>query len=281
MKSVGLIGLGNVGSYYVRVLLEAGYSLTVLDIDSQKQETSVRQGATPGNNPAEVARSADFIILALSTDEAVASVMEDEDGVLSVLKAGQVVIDTSTSRPKTAVRLEKLCEEKGAFFIDAPFTWRGPGRTQIMIVGGKADSFKRAEEMLKCLSYKYRLFGPIGTGQIVKLINQGVLAGQLAIYAEAVELTKKYGLDPKLLKEYLMFNLEEGLFSEDYRDHGELVLMYKDLGYLLEMAHDYCANIPVSILAHEIFKATTAYGKPDWNHPSIKTYFQRLNNEKL
>jgi 3-hydroxyisobutyrate dehydrogenase-like beta-hydroxyacid dehydrogenase len=281
MKNVGLIGLGNVGTYYVKILLEAGYPLTVLDIDPQKQENAVRQGATPAETPAEVAQNSDFIILALPTDEVVMSVMEDEGGVLSVLKAGQVVIDNSTCRPKSAVRLEKLCEEKGAHFIDAPFTKRGPNKTYVMMVGGKEASFKAAEEMLKCLSYKYRLFGPIGSGQILKLINQAVLASKIAMEAEAVELTKKCGLDPALLKEYLMFDIDEGLLSEDYRDHGELVLMYKDLGYLLEMAHEHYANIPISILAHEIFKSTNVYGKPDWNHPSIKTYFQRLNNDKL
>jgi 2-hydroxy-3-oxopropionate reductase len=281
MKRVGLIGLGNVGTYYVKILLKAGYPLTVLDIEPQKMENAVKQGATLADTPAEVAQNSDFIILALPTDEVVTSVMEDDCGVLSVIKADQVVIDNSTCRPKTAVRLEKLCEAKGAYFIDAPFTKRGPNKTYVMMVGGKEASVKKAEEMLKCLSYKYRLFGPIGTGQILKLINQGILASQLAAQAEAVELTKKCGIDPVLLKEYLMYDIDEGLLSENYCDHGELVLMYKDLGYLLEMAHEYYANIPVSILVHEIFKSTNVYGKPDWNHPSIKTYFQRLNNEKL
>jgi 2-hydroxy-3-oxopropionate reductase len=281
MKKVGLIGLGNVGTYYVKILLEAGYPLTVLDIDPQKLDNAMKQGAKPADTPAKVTQNADFIILALPTDEVVTSIMEGDGGVLSVIKTGQVVIDNSTCRPKTAVRLEKLCEEKGAYFIDAPFTKGGPNKTYVMMVGGKEASFKKAEEMLKCLSYKYRLFGPIGTGQILKLINQAMLASKITTAAEVVELTKRCGLDPKLLKEYLMFDIDEGLLSEDYRDHGELVLMYKDLGYLLEMAHEYCANIPISSLTHEIFKATKFYGKPDWNHPSIETYFQRLNNDKL
>jgi 2-hydroxy-3-oxopropionate reductase len=281
MKRVGLIGLGNVGTYYVKLLLKAGYPLTVLDIDPQKLENAVKQGAIPADTPAKVAQNADFIILALPTDEVVTSVMEDENGVLSVLKAEQVVIDNSTCRPKTAVRLEKLCEEKEAYFIDAPFTKKGPNKTYVMMVGGKEASFRKAEEMLKCLSYKYRLIGPIGTGQILKLINQALLASKIAMEAEAVELTRKCGLEPALLNEYLMFNINEGLLSEDYRDHGELVLMYKDLGYLMEMAHEHYANIPISILAHEIFKSTNVYGKPDWNHPSIKTYYRRLNNDKL
>ena len=281
MKNVGLIGLGNVGSYYVKKLLEANYLLTVFDIDPQKMENAKKQGATPATTAAEVARNSDFIILSLTNSEVVEAVMEGESGVLSVLKAGQMVIDTSACRPRTAVRLEKLCEIKGAGFIDAPLTWRGPGHTQYLMVGGKEESFKKAEEILKCLSYKYRLFGPAGTGQIIKVINQAVLANQKAVHAEAVELTKKFGLDPTLLKEFLEFEIPEGLLAEDYHGGGELALMYKDLGYLLEMAHDSCANIPISSLVHEIFKASKVYGDPKWEQIGIQTYYQRLNNDKL
>jgi 2-hydroxy-3-oxopropionate reductase len=205
--------------------------------------------------------------------------MEGENGVLSVLRVEQLVIDTSTSRPRTAVRLEKLCEAKGAGFIDSPLTRRELG--QILMVGGKEASFKKAEEILKCLSYKYRLVGPVGTGQILKMINQAVIATQTAVYAEAVELTRKYGLDPALLKEFLEFDIPEGLFTDDYCSGGELAFMYKDLGYLLEMAHDNCANIPIISLVHEMFKTSKVYGKPNWRPLGIQTYYQRLNSDKL
>jgi 3-hydroxyisobutyrate dehydrogenase-like beta-hydroxyacid dehydrogenase len=281
VKNVGLIGLGNVGSYYVKRLLDAGYPLTVFDIDPQKLETAVKQGADPADTPAKVAQNSDFIILALPKSEIVEAVMESEHGVLSILKTGQMVIDTSTSRPKTAIRLEELCEAKGGGFIDSPLTWRGPGHTHILMVGGKEVSFKKAEEILKCLSYKYRLIGPVGTGQILKMVNQAVLANQMAIHAEAVEFTKKYGLDPKLLKDLLEFDIPDELLAEYYCGCGELALHYKDLGYLLEMAHESCVNIPISSLVHEIFKTSKVYGEPRWREPGIQTYFQRLNNNKL
>jgi 3-hydroxyisobutyrate dehydrogenase-like beta-hydroxyacid dehydrogenase len=281
MKSVGLIGLGNVGSYYVKRLLEGDYSPIVFDIDPQKLEVAVKQGATPANTAAMVTQNSDFIVLSLPNSEAVESVMEGDNGILSVLKEGQVVIDTSTSRPKTSIRLEKLCEEKGANFIDAPLTWKGPGHTHYLMVGGKEAGFKKAEEILRCLSYKYQLFGPVGTGLIVKLINQAVIANQKAVHAEAVELAKKYGLDPKLLKEFLEFDIDERLLAEDYHGGGELALMYKDLGYLLEIAHDSCANVPISSLVHEIFKSSKVYGKPNWEQIAVRTYYQRLNNDKL
>jgi 3-hydroxyisobutyrate dehydrogenase-like beta-hydroxyacid dehydrogenase len=279
MKRIGLIGFGNIGSYYGKILRKAGYPLTVLIRNPQKLETVVKLGAIPADTTAKVVQNSDFIILSLPNSEVVETVMEGECGVLSVLKAGQIVIDTSTSRPRTAVRLEKLCEEKGAGFIDSPLTRRGPGH--ILMVGGKETKFKKAEEILKCLSYKYRLLGPVGTGQIIKLIHQEILAGLEAVYAEAVEFTKKNRLDPVLFKDYLEFDIPEGLLSEDYRGGGELAFMYKDMGYLLEMAHENCANIPISSLVHEIFKTSKIYGEPNWEQIGIQTYYKRLNNDKL
>lgn len=281
MKSVGLIGLGNIGSYYVKKIREAGYPLTVLVRNPKKLDLVLKHGAIPVDSVEKVVMNCNFIILSLPNSEIVESVMEDDGGVLTALREGQIVIDTSTSRPKTAIRLEKLCEMKGAGFIDSPLTRRGPGGTHILMIGGKNESFERAEEILKCLSYKYKLFGPVGSGQVVKLVHQAMLANQKAICAEVIELTKKYELDPRLLKEYLGFDIPEGLLLEDYHGGGELAFMYKDLGYLLEIAHESYTNIPISSLVHEIFKTSKVYGEPNWEQVGIQTYYQRLNNDKL
>jgi len=274
--SVGLIGLGNIGSFYSKTLLGAGYPLTVLDLDNDKMKTSLDAGAKGASTPAGVADASEIIILSLPSSEIVDEVMTGKEGILSVMKAGQLVIDTSTCRPGVAAKFEKLCAEKGAGFIDSPLSWRGPG--QILMVGGTEENFKKGEEILGCISYKYRRVGPAGSGQYLKMINQAVLANKLAVYCEAVELTKKCDMDPHLLKEYLEFDVPDALFTEDYKGGGHLSLHYKDLGYLNEIAHDLCANIPISALVHELFKAAKLYGEPHWIQPGIQTYYKRLNN---
>jgi len=275
-RRIGLIGLGNIGGFYSGTLLKAGYPLTVFDIDPAKVKASADAGASGAANPADVARASDVVILSLPNSEIVEDVMQGENGILPALREGQLIIDTSTCRPGTAVKLEKLCAEKNAGFIDSPLSWRGPG--QILMVGGTVENFKAAEEILNCISYKYRLVGPAGAGQYLKMINQGVLANRLAVYCEAVELTKKCGMDPMLLKEYLEFDVPDALYGGDYAGGGQLALHYKDLGYLNEIAHDVCANIPISALVHELFKATKLYGEPHWIQPGIQTYYKRLNN---
>jgi len=275
-RRIGLIGLGNIGSFYSKTLLAAGYPLTVLDIDKGKMEISTGGGAKGAETPAELTAASDAVILSLPSSEIVDDVMTRGDGVLSALGEGQIVIDTSTCRPGVAVKFERLCAEKKAGFVDSPLSWRGPG--QILMVGGTEENFEKASEILGCISYKYKRVGPAGSGQYLKMINQAVLADRLAVYCEAVELTKKCGMDPALLRDYLEFDVPDVLYTEDYRGGGHLSLHYKDLGYLNEIAHDVCANIPISALVHEIFKASKLYGDPNWIQPGIQTFYKRLNS---
>jgi len=275
-RKVGLIGLGNIGSFYTGKLLDDGFPLTVYDIDKEKLEAMVEKGANSAKSPADLTSVSDVIILSLPNSEIVENVMEGDDGVISSLREGQLVIDTSTCRPSTAVKCQKLCAEKGVGFIDSPLSWRKQGQT--LMVGGTEKDYNDAEEILKCISYRCMLVGPIGYGQYLKMINQAILANRLAVNCEAIELTKKCGMDPKLLNDHLEFDLPEVLYTEDYKGGGHLALHYKDLGYLNEIAHDINANIPISALVHEMFKATKIYGEPNWIQPGIQTYYKRLNN---
>jgi len=274
-KKVGLVGVGNIGKFYTQRLLECGYPLTVFDIDGEKMKYAEELGAHPAENVGDLTIKSDVIILSLPGSHAVESVMDGEDGILNHLVEGKLVIDTGTSRPETDIKYEKLCAEKGAAFIDAPLTWRKQG--QIIMVGGTYENFKKAEEILKCISYKYGYIGSIGQGQVLKLINQAYLAAKLAVESEVVELAKKQGMQPELLKEFLEFDIPDVLFGDDFEGGGHLALHYKDLGYLLEMAHDSGANIPICSLVHEIFKASRLYGDPNWIQPGIISYWRRLN----
>ena len=275
MEKIGLIGLGNIGTYFTDLLLEAGYPLTVYDIDKERMQAAVRKGAKAAESPGGVTRQSDIILLALPGSGPVEAVMNGQDGILNHLRPGQLVIDTGTSRPSTDIHFERLVREKGAGFLDAPVTFRKPGL--IIMVGGEADQFEKGRRVLECLSYKLKHVGPIGHGQVLKLINQAILANLLAVYCEAFELSVKHGMDTRLLKDFLEFDVPDSLYTSDFAGGGHLALHYKDLLYLLEIAHDSGANIPISSLVHEIFKATKPYGDPNWRQPGIVTYWRRLN----
>ena len=275
MEGIGLIGVGNVGSGFARMLREAGYPLTVFDKDPKKMEPAIALGAEAAASPAEVAEKCDAIILSLPGSPLVEAVMEGDDGVLAHLREGQLVIDTGTSRPETDMKYEKLCGERDAGFVDAPITGRSKG--WIMMVGGTEENFEKARPVLTHLSYKLKHVGPVGCGQVLKLMNQLVLAGQWAVWSEAIEFGRQAGLEPRLLSEYLEFGVPEVMYGDDFSAGGQLGLHYKDLGYILDLAHDTEANIPVTALVHEIFKGAKIAGKPDWFQAGIIAYWRRLN----
>lgn len=281
MKNVGLIGLGNIGGTYIEKFISAGYPLSVLDLDAEKVGAAVRLGAKAAATPAEITRCSDFIVLSLPNSEIVDYIMSGKDGVLSALREGQVVIDTSSCRPQIAVKYEKLCNEKGAGFIDAPLTLRGE-KGQIMMAGGNEDVYKKSEEILNCISYKCKLVGPSGMGQYLKMVNQAYLGCYLAVKIESVELAKKFGLDPKLINDFLELPVDDSIYTGDYGNGGNLIIHYKDLGYLLEAAHDAEAQTPIAGVVHEMFKAAKHYGKdPNWRQVGIHSYYKMLNDETI
>jgi 3-hydroxyisobutyrate dehydrogenase-like beta-hydroxyacid dehydrogenase len=274
-ERIGLIGLGNVGSGFAKRLREAECSLTVLDLDEAKVARATALGATAAATPAEVAAAADTVLLSLPGSHAVEAVMDGPEGVLTALRSGHLIADTGTSHPDTDIYYHRRCRERGAAFIDAPITGRSQG--WIMMAGGSAEEFARAREVLGRLAYKLQHIGPVGSGQLLKLTNQMILAGQWGVWAEAVTFAQQAGLDPRLLKDVLEFPVPEQMYGDNFHAGGHLALHYKDLGYLLEVAHRVEANLPLASLMHEAFKAAKVAGEPDWGQTGVITYWRKLN----
>ena len=273
---VGLIGVGSIGSHFVAKLLDDGFPLTVYDLAAAKVRQAVEKGAVAAASPAEVAAKADVILLSLPGSPQVEAVMSGEDGVLGALRQGQLVVDTGTTRVSTERLYHRLCAQRGAGYIDSPITWRQHGL--LLMVGGPEELYEQARPVLECISYQVRHVGEIGQGQALKYVNQLMQAGQLAVACEAIEYARAAGLDPKLPQEYLGFAIPDVIYGDQFEGTGQLALHYKDLGYVLEHAHELRAAIPLTGLVHEVFKAVAADGDPSWFQPGIVTYWRRLND---
>lgn len=275
MDRIGLIGLGNMGQFYAQRLLQAGLGLFAFDIDEKKIEWAVSIGATPVSSPKEIAQNSDCIFIAVPGSREVEMVMEGESGVLNGLRSGHLVINTSTTHPSTDIRYERECADRGAGYVDAPVTWRKQGL--IIMVGGTPENFDRAKPVLDVVGYKVVHVGPIGYGQLLKAVNQLIGACQRAVWCEAVEFARGLGLDPNLIRDALELPMPEDVLGEDFSGGGQLALHYKDLGYILELAHEREIAIPLTMLVHEIFKATKRYGSQNWTQAGIVTFWRRLN----
>jgi len=275
VNCIGLVGLGNMGQFYAQRFLQAGFRLCVFDIDERKVEWANSIGATSVPSPKDLAQSSDCVVIAVPGSREVEVVMEGENGILSGLRSGHLVINTSTTHPNTDIHYERECANKGAGYVDAPVTWRKQGL--IIMVGGTPENFDRAKPVLDVIGYKVVHVGPVGYGQLLKAVNQLIGACQRAVWCEAAEFARGLGLDPSLIRDALELPMPEDVLSEDFSGGGQLALHYKDLGYIVDLAHEHEIAIPLTMLVHEIFKATKRYGLRNWTQVGIVTFWRRLN----
>ncbi len=199
---IAFVGLGMMGKPMAVNLLKAGHNVTVVNRSQGKVREMAEMGATPGGSPADAARGAEVVGLCLMGDAVVEPVLCGENGVLAGAEPGTIVLDHSTVHPEFARRMEEVCAARGVTYLDAPVSGTGDvawnGRLTVM-VGGDPAAFERVMPALDAVSANARLMGPVGSGNMAKLVNNMVKdVNQLGVL-ETFVLGAKKGLDCGLL----------------------------------------------------------------------------------
>lgn len=204
---VGMIGIGLMGHGIARNLLVHGHRLTVLDHPgNQPLDALLAAGASCCATPAEVAQHADVVLLCVTGSPQVEAVLLGEQGVLSRLQPGAVVIDCSTAMPERTRVMAQAVADHGAHFIDAAMT-RTPkeaaeGRLNLL-VGGAPDVVARCLPLLQCFAEHITETGPVGSGHAMKLLHNYVSLGAIALIAEAAACSAQAGVDPQVFVDVL------------------------------------------------------------------------------
>jgi 3-hydroxyisobutyrate dehydrogenase-like beta-hydroxyacid dehydrogenase len=206
IKKLGFIGLGVMGEPMCRNLA-VKQSLPVLAFDTQQAPLD-RLGKTieAAQSVGEVMHRSDLVFLSLPSGEVVSQICEQADGLLDNCRAGQVVVDLSTSPVELTRELYRKFEAKGVLFMDAPVArTRAAAETGTLsiMVGGIDDAFVQIEPYLATFATEITLCGPVGSGQVVKILNNMVLFETVAALSEARAIAQKAGVDPKKLFETL------------------------------------------------------------------------------
>lgn len=200
---VTFIGLGLMGKPMAINHAKAGTDLTVVNRSQGKVQELVGIGAAAGSTAAEASAEADVICLCLSGEATVEKVLME---VLTTARPGTILIDHSTIHPEAAKRLGATCAEHDVAYLDAPVSGTGKvawdGQLTIM-AGGDREAFEKILPVLTPVSKNSYLVGPIGSGNLTKLINNMIGdINQIAIY-EAFTLGSKLGLDINVLLDVL------------------------------------------------------------------------------
>jgi 3-hydroxyisobutyrate dehydrogenase len=215
---LGFIGLGMMGQPIAGHLLAAGHDLVVHSRTRAKAEPLIAQGARWAEAPAEVAAAAELVFTMVGGPDDLAAVYRGASGLFAVARAGQVVVDLTTSSPELAAALAAEAPS-GVPCLDAPVTGGVRGAkagTLTLMVGGDGQVLERVREVLECFAGTIRHFGPAGAGQHAKLVNQTAVAGIMLGLAEALAYAERAGLDGATMLETLSSGTARSFLLEAY-----------------------------------------------------------------
>jgi 3-hydroxyisobutyrate dehydrogenase len=283
--TVGLIGLGLMGSPMGANLLGAGFPLIVWNRTPSRADSLVTQGARLAAGPREVASQADVLITMVSDPAALEEVLWGQDGAMDALRRGSTYIDSSTVSPDLARRVAQACADRGVDFLDAPVTggdWGAAKGELVFMIGGDEQVFERARPVLEVLGKKFFLLGPNGAGQTVKLGMNLILAMQVDALAEALAVVTAAGVAGERLVEVLQSSMGRTalldikaplMLRKEYKSSFPLRLMQKDMRLALELAHEHGVCLPAASAAYATYTAVKDSSKDDPDYAAVARFW--------
>lgn len=243
-------------------LQAAGYRLQVHTRSRLAESDSGLAGAMPAASPAATVSGCSVLLLCVSDDAAVESVLWGKQGAGIALEQGSLVIDCSTISPSTAKAMAERLAKRDISYIDAPVTGGTEGAkagTLCVLCGGETAAVDKARPLLEVIGGSIHHFGDVGSGQQVKAINQVLVAGSYAAVAEAMTLGQHLQLPMQQVVNALrqgaagswaLEHRSQAMLNDDYPLGFKLALHHKDLGIALDAAHQTGLKLPITEAVH-------------------------------
>jgi len=269
---LGFIGVGTMGKPMAMSLLKAKHQLTIYDINPQPLEELAKLGAVGKKKASEIPPAAEVIFLSLPTHVIVEEVMLGVDGVLSTLKKGQIVIDTTTSLPSVSRKVAEKVKALGADFLDAPLSGGPDGaraQTLTFMVGGEASVLEKVRGLFEAMGKNIFYIGSQGLGNTMKLVNNMLTATNTACFMEGLVLGTKAGIQPAVLfdvissgsgNSYAFQKKVPRILNGNFKPMFALDLEYKDLTLGTMVAQELKAPVFLASLAKQMFEMARARG---------------------
>lgn len=267
---LGFIGIGAMGAPMALRLLEAGYDLSIYDVLSEAVEKLAAKGAKPCPSPLAVAQEAETLFMSLPNEKIV-------ETTLSSLLGGKVsvstVIDLSSISPAAARGFAELLKPAGVEYLDCPVSGGVGGAqkgTLTIMAGGDKDALAAVTPVLNVIGKKICHVGGVGSGSAIKLVNNYMLACNMATTAEALALGEKLGLDIASMREIVNTSSGRSFITEnkvpgfiekrDFTPGFTVNLQFKDLGIAQEAARVESMPLMMGGAAAQIYQMARARG---------------------
>jgi 3-hydroxyisobutyrate dehydrogenase len=270
-------------------LVEAGHTVTVYNRTPSKADAFLRRHqAASGSTPARAADGAEVVCVCVGNDDDVRAVTTGPDGVLETMAAGSILIDHTTTSATLAREIGAAAAARGVGFIDAPVSGGQAGaeggRLTVMCGGDDDEVFERARAVIDAYSQRCERLGPVGAGQLTKMVNQICIAGLVQGLAEAIAFAGHAGLDVAQVVDVIskgaaqswqMENRAATMAAGDFDFGFAVEWMRKDLGFCLDEAGRNGARLPVTALVDQFYAQVEARGGRRWDTSSLINLLQQ------
>jgi 3-hydroxyisobutyrate dehydrogenase-like beta-hydroxyacid dehydrogenase len=284
---IGFSGLGQMGRPMALNLLKSGAEVIVNDLRDDSFAELERRGAKTTRDAAALADT-DIVFLSLPNSKVVESVLLGEASLGAKLRAGQVVVDTSTITYATTMKVAHALAARRIAFLDAPVSGmeaRAIDGTLTVMCGGAQDTYERVLPFLQCIGNTILYMGGAGSGQLTKLINQLLFDINCAALAEVLPMAVKMGLDAAKVgdvvnsgtgrsyaSEFFIPRVLENRFDAGY----PMKEAYKDVVSAAELAAAECIPMPVLAAATATYQAALREGHGDKDKGGMIRVFERM-----
>ena len=281
-NKAAFIGLGVMGYPMAGHLVRNGFEVTVYNrTESKAQQWVEEYGGKSAPTPALAAAGAQIVFSCVGNDDDVRAISAGPDGAFSAMASDAIFVDHTTASAEVARELAVKCADKGIAFLDAPVSGGQAGAENgvlTVMVGGSQEAFDSAKPVMDSYARAVGLMGPVGSGQLTKMVNQICIAGLVQGLSEGLDFASRCGLDVDQVLEVIskgaaqswqMENRGQTMNRNEFEFGFAVDWMRKDLGLCLEEARRVKGRLPVTALVDQFYAEVQAMGGGRWDTSSL------------
>src|SRR5665213_133802 len=278
-KTVGIVGLGIMGSAIARNLVERGWKVIGYDIDAGKRAELAQAGVTIASGVDQVARDAAIVMTSLPTPAAVADVAH---GIANSGQPPRIVLELSTLAIADKLRFETILKQAGHIALDCPLSGTGAqakNRDLIVYASGDSDAIARCTGLFADFAKQSADLGKFGNGSRMKFVANHLVAIHNVATAEAMILAERAGLDPKMVVDLVgpgaggsrMFQMRAPMMVAGVYEPATMNVStwQKDMAVIAEFADDVGCATPLFTLTEPVYSKAMAMGLGDQDTAAV------------
>ena len=285
---VAFIGLGSMGLGMAKNLLKHGHKVIGVDPSAAARDAFAAAGGSVAASCAEAAAKADVVVVAVVNAQQVDMVLYGDNGAVSMLRKGGLVMQCATVPPAFAKSLGERLAKSGHELLGRA---RAESGELTFMSSGSAPAYAAAESVLAATSAKvFRLGDAPGIGSLVKTVNQLLAGVHIATAAEAMALAAKAGADTRAVFEVIsasagnswMFgNRVPHMLDDDFSPLSAIEIFVKDLGLVLNTGHEHRLPLPMAAAAHQLFLAAAGAGWGKLDDAAVVKVYEQAGDFKV